>query len=295
MRIACYYESRLHRNDGNPLYVWNSLKKRQAKNELEVDHLVPTDTVRLLGSYDAHIWVDWGEDALVGMLPYTAEFPKRNGKDPVVYWASDTHLGYDHRLMQALKSDIVFVAQKDAVERMKADGVPNPIWLPHAIEPQAYPKFNLAAKTYDVGFVGHVSSDNRIEALDRLFKEFPNFFYGQRLFDEAARKYNECKICFNIAMKDDVNMRCFEVMGCGGFLMTDRVQSIDELMTDGKHCAIYTDINDMIEKAHYYLEHDEEREAISKAGYEHAMAKHTIDHRVDVILEEIKKFKEQSK
>ena len=289
MRIATYYESRLHRNDGNPLYVWNSIKKRP---EHEIDHLVPNDTVKYLGQYDAHIWVDWGEDALGGMLPYVPEYPKRDGKNPVVYWASDTHLGYDHRLARAKESDIVFVAQKDAVERFKADGVPNPIWLPHAVEPQAYPPFNLAAKTYDVAFVGHVSSDNRIEMLDRAFREFSNFFYGQRLFEEAARKYNEAKVCLNIAMKDDVNMRCFEVMGCGGFLLTDKIPSIQELFVDGVHCVLYDGLDDMVEKAKYYLEHEEAREKIAKAGQQHVLATHTIDCRVDVILNEIKKFKE---
>lgn len=294
MRLAIYYESRLHRNDGNPLYVWNSLKKRQAKNELEVEHLIPTETVKLLGSFDAHIWVDWGEDALGGMLPYVPQFPKRNGKDPVVYWASDTHCGYDYRLERALESDIVFVAQKEAIERFKAAGVPNPIWLPHAFEPQAYPNFNLAAKTYDVCFVGHCTSENRIQALDRLFKEFPNFFYGQRLFEQAAEKFCQSKVCFNIAMDGDINMRCFEVMGCGGFLLTDKIPTIQELFVNGMHCVMYDNLDDAMEKARYYIEHDEEREKIAKAGRQHMLAAHTIDHRVDVILNEIKKFKEAS-
>lgn len=282
LRLAIYYQV-LHRNDGNPLYVWAALKRREKLGLLKVDHINPTGDLAQFGKYDFHLDVDWGEDGLGGLLPYVPiETPK-----PSIVWNSDTHLGYDYRLKKSLKADYVFVAQKDAVERMKKDGVPNPVWLPHAVEPLAYPRYELASKKYDVCFVGHVNSQNRIDALDRVFKEVPNFFYGQRLFEDAARKYAESKIVFNIAMKDDVNMRCFEAMASGSMLLTDRISSIDELFTDGKHCVMYDSLDDMAEKAKYYIANDEERERIALAGYNEVIAKHTIDHRIDKILETI--------
>lgn len=293
MRIACYYESRLGRNDGNPLFVWNSLKKRQEKKELEVDHLAPTDDTYLQGKYDAHIWCDWGEDGLGDYLPYKPVFPKQDGKNPIVYWPTDTHVNgasYDYRLSLAKKSDIVFTAQKITVEQFAKDGV-NATWLPCAVEPQAYPKYNLASKHYDVCFIGNINSQHRIDALDKLFKTFPNFFYGKRLFEEAAHKYADSKICFNIALNNDINMRNFEVLGAGGFLLTNRLESLQELMQDGVHCVMYDSLEDAMMKAEYYINHDEEREKIARAGYEHVLANHTMDKRVDVILNAIKKFK----
>jgi len=287
-RIAIFYESRLHRNDGNPLYVWASLKRRQEKGELEIDHLAPTGDTDLFGKYNMLVWVDWGEDGLGGLLPYKPVFPDKSTDAPVVYWASDTHVGYKHRLDTARKADVVFVAQKDAVDRFAADWVPGAIWLPHAVEPAAYPHFNYAAKKYDVGFVGHVSSSNRIDMLDRAFREFPNFYYGQRLFEKAAERYCQTKVCLNISMKDDINMRCFEVLGCGSFLLTDRTSNIEEIFEDGKHLVLYDSLDDMVEKARYYIEHDEEREAIAKAGMEYVLANHTIDHRVDKMLKTVK-------
>ena len=131
---------------------------------------------------------------------------------------------------------------------------------------------------------------NRIDALDRLFKEFPNFYYGQALFEDAAQKYCESKIVFNIAMKEDANMRLFETMATGSFLLTDRIPTIEELFTDGKHLVLYDSLDDMVDKARYYLEHDSEREKIALAGYEEVIKNHTIDKRVDVMMEEIKKF-----
>jgi hypothetical protein len=319
-RIAIYYENRLGRNDGNPLYVLACLKRMQyyvglcaglgpnqeltnffadGKGDLlahasaqafwdkehqilEVDHLIPHGDLKPFGTYDLNIHVDWGEDGLTGILPYTP----LDTPHPMALWASDTHLGYDYRFSTASRADFVFCAQKAGAERMKEDGIKNPIWLPHAFEPQAYPKGELATKKYDFCFVGHINSKNREDALDRMFREFPNFYYGQQLFEGAARKYAESRIVFNIAMKEDLNMRVFETLGTGSFLLTDWVPSIDELFEDGKHFVLYRSLDEAVDKARYYLAHDEEREKIAQAGYEEVIKNHTIQKRVDVILNE---------
>lgn len=335
LRIANWYENRLGRNDGNPLYVQACLKRMQyymgilaglgpnaelgawfsdgkgdpaafesakklwesSKEYLEVDHMIPHGDLNPFGSYDLNIHVDWGEDGLTGVLPYTPlDVPK-----PMAYWASDTHINngmagdsYPYRLETAKKADFVFVAQKSAVEKMKKDGVENPIWLPHAVEPQAYPKFDLLSKKYDLCFVGHVNNKLREEALDRMFREFPNFYYGQQLFEAAARKYAESKVCFNIAMTDDVNMRNFEVMATGSLLLTSYLPDFEDLgFIDGKHLVLYRTMDEAVEKAKYYIDHPQEREAIAQAGYEHVIKHHTIQNRVDVILNEFMKSKLQ--
>lgn len=300
LRLAILYENRLGRNDGNPLYVYASLKRMEAAGKLKVDHLVPNGDYSKFGHYDAVIVVDWGEDGLTGRLPYKVDY-ETFPADIKLYWASDTHIkaathdSYDYRLSIAKWADIAFVAQKNAVARMEDDGV-IATWLPHAVEPRAYNDsddptgvrpYNLISKKNDLCFVGHVNSENRVEALDRMFREFPNFYYGQKLFNEAARKYAESKIVFNIAMADDVNMRCFEVMGSKSFLLTDRVQSLDELMVDGKHCVMYGSLDEAVDKARYYLANDDEREAIANSGYKHVMANHTIDHRVETMLNKL--------
>ena len=286
LRYAIYYESRLGRNDGNPLYVWNEMKERQKTGDLEIDHLAPHGDLQPFGKYDAHIWVDWGEDGLKGFLPYDPIYPPGR---PLIYWASDTHLGYDYRLECAKKADVVFCAQREGVERMKADGVPHAQWLPHAVEPKAYFPFNYIVKKYDIAFVGHINSENRIDALDRMFREFPNFFYGQRLFEEAAQVYSNSKIVFNIAMDRDVNMRVFEALGTRSLLLTDDIPGIHDLFEDGKHLVLYRSLDEAVEKARYYMEHEDERARIAQAGYEEVMKNHTFKHRVNTIIEETKK------
>jgi hypothetical protein len=284
MRLAIYYDIVTGRNDGNPVYIWNAFKKKQEQGLLEIDHLAPAENVNLFGTYDANILVDWGEDGLrdMGLIPYEMiEIPHPN-----IYWASDTHLGFDYRLDTARKFDHVYVAQKQAVIDFAKAGV-EAEWLPHAVEPQAYPHFDYASKDYDVCFVGHVNSQNRVDFLDRMFAAFPNFFFGQRRFEEAAKKFCKSKIVLNIAMKEDLNMRCFEALGTGSFLLTDWVPHIDEVFEDGKHLVLYRSLDEAVDKAKYYLKHDAEREKIAQAGYEHVMANHTIDHRANTMLNRI--------
>jgi len=251
----------------------------QDQGLLKFDRLNPTGDYAPYGPYDLNFWIDWGEDALKGILPYEPVFPDK----PVAYWTSDTHLGYDYRLATAKKADFVFCAQKRAVEEFKRDGVES-VWLPHAVEPLAYPRQLLLTKKYDIGFVGHVNNEKRIDALDRMFREFPNFYYGQARFEDAARKFGESKIAFNVSHLDDINMRTFEVMATRTMLLTEWVPTIEELFEDRKHLVLYRDLDEAVDLARYYLNHDEEREKIAQAGYEHVLAHHTIDHRVRTML-----------
>lgn len=323
LRVGIYFENRLGRNDGNPLYVLACLKRmqyyvsvyagmpnndllswfsngepdplanesarkfwEQEKQVLEVDHFIPHGDIKPFGKYDLNFHIDWGEDALTSILPYVP----MDTPHPMIYWASDTHIqtptsdSYPYRLETAKKADFVFCAQKRGRDQMERDGVKNPVWLPHAVEPQAYPRFDLLSKKYDICFVGNINSRNREEALDRMFREFPNFYYGQQLFDEASRKYSESKIVFNISMADDLIMRVFETMGSGSFLLTNWIPTIEEVFEDGKHLVLYKTLDEAVDKAKYYLEHDEEREKIAQAGYDEVIKNHTIQHRVNVML-----------
>lgn len=316
MKHAIWYENSYGRNDGSPLYYFNVLKNQM---KLDVKHLAPHGETSQFGKFDFHWWIDWGEDG----LPWKEwEIPKDGGK--TIYIASDTHLGKEYRFKKAAKFDYVFFNQKDAVGQYLSswgirvlpvngtfetatvwkdvDGAHQIIgWLPHAAEPKAYPNINIIKK-YDVGFVGHVQETpnyngiTRVDALDRLFKEFPNFYYGSRhpgfpeknLFEDAAKKFSMSKVVFNISIKDDLNMRVFETLSTGSFLLTNWIPTLNDLFEDGKHLVTYKTLDEMVEKAKYYLEHDEEREKIAKAGYDEFISKHTYKHRVEKVLDIVK-------
>lgn len=279
LRIASYYENRLGRNDGNPLYMWNAFKNLDP-DRVQSGHLIPIGDVTKYGEWDLHFEADWGEDALQGILPYKpSPIPH-----PSAFWSSDTHLGYEWRLEKARKTDFNFVCQKRAREEFTRDGIKDVIWMPHAVEPQAYPHIP-SIKKYDLCFIGHINSQNRIDALDKMFAAFPEFFFGQRLFDDAAEKYCQSKIVFNISIKDDINMRVFETLSTKSFLLTNWVPTLEELFKDGVHLVTYKTIDEAIEKAKYYIAHDDEREAIAQAGFDEVRSKHTFTHRCRTVLD----------
>lgn len=291
LRIATYYDPQLSgRNDGGPLYYSHILKKMGH----DVIHLsgeeMSSAELQKFGKFDLHFYVDWGEDGL--RIPYKLieKLPS-----PSVYIPCDTHIteaGKEYRFKRADNSDWVFWNQKRGMEEYNqrtGNVEQRAFWLPCAVEPQAYPNEPIAIKKYDISFVGHVTFEKRAVMLDRIFKEFPNFWYGQRLFENAAEIYRKSKIVFNTAANDDENMRLFEATATGSFLLTEWTSHIDELFEDGKHLVTYKTLDEAVEKAKYYLDpaNEQERELIAKTGMEHTLANHTYEIRANTILSTI--------
>ena len=293
VRVASYYgdQKSVGRNDGGPLFHTGMLRAIfGAENVL---HLFPKGDLSCYGKFDLHYWVDFGEDAL-GFTDFVC--PKPN-----VYVTSDTHLGYEYRLQKAREFDFVFCNQNKAVRDFVADGVDPKrcFWLPHAFDPLAYSPgvFNpslgdwdreaVPLKRYDVCFIGNLNDRNRVAHLDRLFKEFPNFYWGTQRFHEAAEKFNQSRIVFNVSSRKELNMRHFEALGAGAFLLTDNIPESENVFTEGVHFAGYDDMDNMIDKVRYFLAHDEEREKIARAGYLEAISKHTYLHRVLAVLDTV--------
>lgn len=293
MRIASYFPDKriVGRNDGGPLYHTHIL--RQIFGHENVAHLFPHGDLSKHGKFDLHYMVDWGEDAL-GFENF--EIPS-----PSVYVTSDTHLGYDYRLSRAKRMDWVFCNQQKAQQDFIRDGIPADrcFWLPHAFDPMAYSpgvwndakngwdEDAVPMKKYDVCFIGNLNDENRVRHLDKLFKAFPNFYWGNQRFHLAAEKFNQSRIVFNVSSRGELNMRQFEGMGAGAFMLSDRIAEDQDVFQAGVHYAAYDNMDDMIEKAKYYLDHPEERDIIAAAGHFKAVSEHTYRHRVMAVLETI--------
>lgn len=299
-RVAIYYDNGFGRNDGPPLYYFEQLKKVKG---LEVLHLVPEGDTRRFGKFDYHFWVDWGEDG----LPWTPwQIPDDGGKK--IYIVSDAHFGAEYRYNKAKEFDYVFFNQKYYLNEYALLGKPEDkfqkvFYLPHAAEPKAYPHYKIIKK-YDLCFIGHVQEEHkgngvnitRLDALDEMFKAFPNFYYGSRnpvwpdknIFEDAAKKFCLSRIVFNISAGNDANMRFFETLITGSFLLTNKIPELKNLepygFVDGIHYVSYTSIPDAIKKAQYYLEHEDEREKIAKVGCKQALISGTYKSRIEEIF-----------
>jgi spore maturation protein CgeB len=84
--------------------------------------------------------------------------------------------------------------------------------------------------------------------------------------------------------RDQIKGRNFEIPGSGGFLLTSLTDDLPEYYVPGREVAAYTDFDDLADKVRYYLAHDQEREAIRRAGYERTLREHTYVHRFSAIF-----------
>jgi spore maturation protein CgeB len=81
--------------------------------------------------------------------------------------------------------------------------------------------------------------------------------------------------------------RNFEVPGCGGFLLTERVPHLESYFELGREVAVYDGLDDLVTKVAYWSEHEEERARIADAGYRRVRTMHTYDDRFTAIFHEL--------
>lgn len=78
------------------------------------------------------------------------------------------------------------------------------------------------------------------------------------------------KINLNICSRTieaGIPQRVLDILACGGFCISNYQPEIAEFFEDGKEIVMYTDMDDLAKKAEWYLQHDEERTAIARAGH----------------------------
>ncbi len=82
-----------------------------------------------------------------------------------------------------------------------------------------------------------------------------------------------------------IKSRVFDVSACGGFVMTGiSDDDLNEYYRIDKEMVVFKNEQDLVAKGKYYLEHDQERLAIAKAGYQRTIKEHTYPHRFKEIF-----------
>lgn len=84
---------------------------------------------------------------------------------------------------------------------------------------------------------------------------------------------------------DAVPPRVFEVLACGGFLMTSPLRHLDRHFTDGEDLVVFSSREELVAKARHYLDRPEERRRIAESGMRKARARDGFVHRCRRILE----------
>ena len=84
----------------------------------------------------------------------------------------------------------------------------------------------------------------------------------------------------NRPIKTGLPLRIFDLMGAGGFVISNYQAEIPEIFIPDEDIVLYDGIPDLLDKIGYYLEHDEERKQIAKKGYEKVKMYHSYDVRL---------------
>lgn len=220
------------------------------------------------------------------------------------------------------RTDFVFTPDGDphSAEIFKENGVKHYFMRPGVFKPECYmapyeaDHDGTRIPRYDALFVGggdrpgsphaygHPEWNYRNELIAWLYdtygEQFTKFGHPQETIRNAElnQLYAYSKVVVGDSVCIDFNHeyywsdRVCETLGRGGFLIHPWIKGMDEEFIDGEHLVYYKfgDFDDLKAKIDYYLEHDEERERIRKAGHEFVKEHATYNDRLSQMLDIIK-------
>lgn len=111
--------------------------------------------------------------------------------------------------------------------------------------------------------------------------------------DALLHKLTQAKIVLNITrtyfygVETGINLRIFEALSAGCFLLTDYCDEVAELFEIGKEIEVFRSAAELKEKVEYYLAHPQEREAIARCGHAKFLSHFTWEKRVGALAQKM--------
>lgn len=197
-----------------------------------------------------------------------------------IFWSIDSHVVLNHHINMCNKHKIDIVLNS-VYGHEKFFTNQKTFYFPNAYPDDLIYPLNID-KIYDIGFCGNINNrGDWINLINNNFRlKVDEFVIGSDMV-ESINKY---KIHFNRNISDDLNYRTFETLGCQTFLLTNNTPGLDQLFEIGKHLVTYDNSNDLFEKINYYLNNENERDLISKNGYNHVIKTHTYFERMKYLV-----------
>jgi len=99
--------------------------------------------------------------------------------------------------------------------------------------------------------------------------------------------FNKSAVNMNITLRSirtGIPLRALDIMGCGGLLMSNYQEELDEYFTDGESLVLFSGLEDCLEKINFYLEHDEAREMIARKGFETVEKNFTYERMLSELI-----------
>ncbi len=109
---------------------------------------------------------------------------------------------------------------------------------------------------------------------------------------DANKVFHLSKINLNITLPSictGIPQRVFDIMTCGGFVMSNHQEEIEELFTIGKDLETFKSLEELKEKTYFYLSHERERITIAMSGYQKVRDNYSYEIQLPKIIDIVSK------
>jgi spore maturation protein CgeB len=225
--------------------------------------------------------------------------------------AYDRDFAYVHAFDQVLYHSPAYSADLDMSEKLRYLGARNCDFWPHALFDAMFDPAKTetdlmsADRDIDVIFIGALFP-GKMPLIAKVKKAFGkrcrihgltnfkrNVYFNLNFglpgwvrpagFGEYVPLYQRSKIGINVHNRGDYTVgsyRMFDLPGNGVMQISDGGKFLDSFFRVGEEIVSYRDADDLIDKIHYYLKHDDERRRIALNGYRRVMKDHRIGQRL---------------
>jgi hypothetical protein len=132
---------------------------------------------------------------------------------------------------------------------------------------------------------------NRLSAASPIHRCYQGEAWGLKMYDI---RHNSpvvvSKHVSSVAKGHAAMMTLFEATGVGSLLVIDHGKDLHILYEPGKELVAYRTPNECAELINYYLNHEDERKSVALAGQKRTLKEHTFYHRMQELLEIVRKY-----
>lgn len=164
--------------------------------------------------------------------------------------------------------------------------------------------FQVKKEELEYACATYITQLERLEILKTLSKEctVDLYSYNQpenlpevkckgivKYYSQMPKVFRCSKINLNISLKiirEGIPLRVFDILGAGGFLISNYQTELEECFTLDKDLVVYKSIEELREKVKYYLGHEEERKTIAKNGHDKVAKYYSIEGQLEKIFKQ---------
>lgn len=208
----------------------------------------------------------------------------------------DWSISFESILKNASRFDWLFTDEQ-GVKYLNKHGITNVSSINiKAFSPYLHRKYLYhSEKSYDIVFVGDFNKemyqerDKWISRLTKLSSKYKILITNTSFGESYAETLNGSKIAFNFCRNNMINQKTFEIPACNTLMfINEDVENLSSYLKDKEDCIYYNEDN-FEELIEYYLQNNEEREKITKKGYQ-KVQKYTFEYNFENLLSEIEKL-----